>query len=461
MSNSFLLQQNQKQLLLPAAMLTSVHILQLTNLQLNSYLHELMISNPMIELKETVSPEIPGSLPIQINYSASSESYHSSNRSDHDPHSDKDQFISEKSCERSAVQDLLLQASALPLSDSCRALLNYLILLLDDNGFLLDSAECIAAELQTTTAKVQECIDILQTLEPIGVGTADVQHALLHQLQVRYGGDAIAASIIENHLEDLACGRIRQIAKKLNVSQQDVKKAKDLIQTLNPKPLNGAGSGLYMHYIIPDVRVITADDGFHCILNDWYIPKIQLSPEYLAILKDKGNDLETRNYLSKCLTQANDISRFVTYRTSTLEQVMTYIIHVQQDFFRLGPGHRVAMSGQQIASYLNLHESTISRAVNGKYFECCWGTFPIRYLFSHSLQSTDLLKQVDYDQIVHGIRQIIASETAGHAYSDEEIMQRLTALGISISRRTVTKYRKVLEIPSSSQRNAAYRNQEK
>ncbi len=458
MSNSFLLQQNQKQLLLPAAMLTSVHILQLTNLQLNSYLHELMIANPMIELKEPASHEIPGPSPIQVDYFPSSESFHSSNRFDIDSDLDKDQFISERSCERSAAQDLLLQASALPLSDSRRTLLNYLILLLDDNGFLLDSAECIAAELQTTTAKVQECIDILQTLEPIGVGCSDAQHALLHQLQVRCGGDAIAASIIENHLEDLACGKIRQIAKKLNVSQQDVKKAKALIQTLNPKPLNGAGSGP-MHYIIPDVRVVTADDGFHCILNDWYLPKIQLSPEYLAILKDKESDLETRNYLSKCLTQANDISRFVTYRTSTLEQVMTYIIHAQQAFFRLGPGHRVAMSGQKIASHLNLHESTISRAVNGKYFECSWGTFPIRYLFSHSLQSTDLLKQVDYDQIVHGIRQIIASEPAGHAYSDEQIMQRLTALGISISRRTVTKYRKILGISSSSQRNAAYRSQ--
>lgn len=131
-----------------------------------------------------------------------------------------------------------------------------------------------------------------------------------------------------------------------------------------------------------------------------------------------------------------------------MQKVMQYILHAQKAFFLSGPGHRTAMNNAEIAAALNLHESTISRAVTGKFFQCKWGVYPLRSLFTHRIH------EADTDQVLLQLQELIAAEPAGAAYSDQQIAEILSQDGVQIARRTVVKYRQKLGIPTSRQRNA-------
>lgn len=440
----------QKQTLLTAAMLTSVHILQLTNQQLGSYIHELMVSNPMVDMDQSTPAETPQ---VKFDFFAP-EVTRSAPSGDSSGGTDPGALAAEPTQRRSLAEDLLLQAAALALPRQEQGVLDYLILLLDDNGFLLDEPEQLAQEMHQPPEIVRRCIGLLQTLEPVGVGTRGIRECLLLQLERRGMADSLAAQLVREHLPDLAEGRLAKAARALHTSREQIREAAELIRTLEPKPFNGAANSRYTQFVTPDILVVQQGDEFQCFLNDRYLPRLTLNQDYVNLLKEQGGDNETRKYLSSCLTQVNEVSRFITYRASTLQRVMAYVLTVQRNFFLYGPGHRVAMSNQQIAEALELHESTISRAVSGKYFSCAWGVFPLKSLFAHSLPARTTTGQAEYDQTLALIRELIGQEPPQAAYSDEQLAAELAKRGIAISRRTVAKYRQAMDIPNSTQRNA-------
>lgn len=203
-------------------------------------------------------------------------------------------------------------------------------------------------------------------------------------------------------------------------------------------------------YILPDFYVLEDNGQLRCILNDYFLPKIQIDPSYSELVKNKLLSPADSEYIQKQYGQAQEIVKFLSYRKSTLQRVVEYILVVQADFFHQGPGHRVALGNREIAEALSLHESTISRAVSGKFFECKWGVFPLKSLFVHST-GTDA---DSFDHILQRLQQLIASEPSGAAYSDQHLTDLLAAEGIPIARRTVAKYRSSLGIPPASRRNA-------
>lgn len=450
------LQLSQKQSLVTAAMMTSLQILQMTNLQLQSYVQNLMNSNVVIDISAAAENPTDVPLPVQFDYydpyAAQMEYSHSS--APVNPDADREQFIRDKARENSIILDLDEQASILPLCKEERLIVSYLISLLDKNGRLEESDEELSALLGQDLMVVHRCVEALQSLEPAGVGTRSLSECLILQLRRMPEDTTLAQRIVEGFLPELSKKQYRVIAKTLNVPTNAIIAACEQICSTNPKPLNGLSDEDTTGYVVPDIRVVCDENGLHCILNDRFIPKIRIDPHYLALLRDKGFDKDAREYLQKCYTQASDIQRYISYRSSTLQLVMEYILRTQQAFFREGPGHRVSMSNREIADALNLHDSTISRAISGKYFECDWGVFPLKSLFSRSLQAADPEQSVDYDHVIGIMKKMIVAEPADRPLSDQAISDALADMGITLSRRTVSKYRGEQKIPSAAARSA-------
>ena len=160
---------------------------------------------------------------------------------------------------------------------------------------------------------------------------------------------------------------------------------------------------------------------------------------------------EDCEYLQKNYKQAAEVIKFLAYRKSTLQKVVEYVMQAQADFFHNGPGHRVALGNREIAQALSLHESTVSRAVSGKFFECKWGVFPLKSLFVHSTGGRQ--EGGSFDRILQRLQTLISAEPPGAAYSDQQLSAMLTAQGLPVARRTVAKYRQMLGIPTAGQRS--------
>ena len=289
-------------------------------------------------------------------------------------------------------------------------------------------------------------------MEPAGVGAADLKECLRLQLVRSVRPDAIALQIVDGFLESMARQQYSAIAKALHVPKAQVLRACDRIRALNPRPLNGLGGDVTTQYILPDFYVLEDNGQLRCILNDYFLPKIQIDPSHSELVKNKLLSPTDSEYIQNQYGQAQEIVKFLSYRKSTLQPVVEYILVVQADFFHQGPGHRVALGNREIAEALSLHESTISRAASGKFFECKWGVFPLRSLFVHSAGNQQ--EGGSFDQVLQGLQELIKAEPPGAAYSDQQLAAQLTAQGLPVARPTVAKYRQMLGIPTASQRNS-------
>lgn len=431
----------QKQGLSPA-MQTSMHLLQMNNLQLRTYISDLMYRNPVVELE---CPEID----FQANPFERSRGVRSNHLSDQQD--EQDDTPMERSAEQDPLHDLFLQSAALDLKQSDAEILRYLILSLDENGFLTESISESASILHVSESQVQTNVQRLQSMEPAGIGAANLSECLVLQLERLTPVNAVAVQIATSHLDELAKQQTGTIAKALGVTRAEVHEACELIRTLNPRPMNGLGACSETPYILPDFYITEENGELHLMMNDYYLPKITIDPVYQQILQSDMLDKSDQEYIQKNYKEATEVVNFISYRKSTMQKVMQYILRAQKAFFLSGPGYRTAMNNAEIAAALDLHESTISRAVTGKFFECKWGVFPLRSLFTHRIHESDT------DQVMLQLQELIAAEPKGAAYSDQQLADMLSKEGMQIARRTVVKYRQKLGIPTSRQRNAQKR----
>ena len=417
---------------------TYMHLLQLNNLQLRGYLGDLMTSNATVELEYPEIDYRPG--PFTKRGGATSG----------EPSDSREQLLEDKASESSALHDLFLQSAAMRLSSALRQMTDYLILSLDENGFLRESAGAVARALGVPLETVQQGIRLLQSMEPAGVGAANLTDCLRLQLLRLEPVDDIALQIVAAHLPDMARQQYAGIAKALFVPKARVLRSCGLIRSLNPKPLNGQSGEAMTPFILPDFYVVEDGGQLRCMMNDYYLPKIRIDPSYRALLREKALSPEDSAYICSNYQQATDVVKFLSYRKATLQRVVEYILRAQADFFRYGSGHRAAMHNAEIAQALSLHESTVSRAVNGKFFECKWGVFPLKSLFAHSAGGQN--EGCSVDELLQRLSALIASESPDAPCNDQLLAERLSAQGVSIARRTVAKYRQMLGIPTAGKR---------
>lgn len=343
------------------------------------------------------------------------------------------------------------QLSLVVLSDPVREAANLIIGNLDENGYLTMSLEEMAAPGEFPLPVLQEALQVVQSLDPAGVGARDLRECLLLQLASRNARGGVAWQIVSDHLHLLEAHKKKELARALGRPLEHVEVAIRVIQQLDPRPgLRYSGPGA--RHVEPDVYIFKEGDDYIIQLNDDDIPQLRLNTDYRQMIRrDQEPDKDVRNYVKDRYASALQLIKNIEQRKQTILRVCQAIVRRQRDFLEHGIDHLKPMMIKEVAEEIGVHASTVSRAVANKYAHTPQGVFELRYFFSEAVQGpsgaeTPLLL------LKRRVKKMIEEEDPRHPLTDEQITQRLRAEGIQVTRRTVAKYREDMKIPSTHQR---------
>ena len=346
---------------------------------------------------------------------------------------------------------LLHQLLTVELTDLEYDVIQYMVYSLDSKGYIEEELSDIARRFDTTIAFVEKQLKLLQSLDPAGVCARNLGECLLLQLNREHEKDSIACTIVSEYLEFLGKNQLHVIAKKMKLPLEDIIKACEHIKELNPKPGSGFDTRGYLKYITPDVTVVRLSNYYEILLNEYTYPKIGINHFYKQVL-EKETSKETQSYIVDKIRQAEWIQNCIGQRNSTLMRVSKTIVDYQNAFFEFGTGHLKPLRLQDVARMLEIHESTVSRAIRDKYLQCSWGIFPMKYFFSKSISAERSGVKITTEQVKNTLIAVIEEEDKKKPLSDRAITERLVERGVKISRRTVAKYREELGIKDASGR---------
>ncbi len=339
------------------------------------------------------------------------------------------------------------QLHRLRLPKSLAALCGYLTELVDEDGYLSQEDLDGLTGLKLPQALTERALEILQSLDPPGVGARSLSECLLLQLSRRGGEERAAMDIAARFLPELGRKHYAAIAQKLGVEVEDVRRAERIIAALEPYPGRAFQPAGPTAYIRPDVFIAELDGELKVVLNDYYLPRVSVNDYYLRLLKT-SDEKETRDYLRQKLQQAKWLLDSLERRGSTLRRCASAVLEVQRPFFAGQTGELMPMTLSDLAERLELHPSTVSRAVRGKYLQCRQGTYPLRYFFSRPVSGGAVSRQA----VKQILLTLVREEDPRHPLSDQALCRLLADRGIRVARRTVTKYRLELGVGSSTAR---------
>lgn len=329
-------------------------------------------------------------------------------------------------------------------------LISYLIGCLDENGYLKIDLEAVAKKFAVSDADMKEALIEIQSLEPAGVAARDLQECLWLQLERLHPFHELAEQVISDYFMLFADKKWKDIARKLGVELKEIQEVFDLVQTLNPRPAS-AFQNEVAPYITPEVVIQWEDGAFSVSIYDDVLPKIRFNEGYFRKFQADG-DQQVNRFLQEKKADFQWIARSIEQRKETLLRVTMKIVEKQPDYFWKGPNYLLPMTMKEIADELEIHESTVSRAVREKYAQTPFGTIELRSFFSSTIKTTSF-ENTSSEQAKNAISEMVKVEDKKKPLSDQIIVQRLEEeKGIVISRRTVAKYRDQLKIPSSSKR---------
>jgi RNA polymerase sigma-54 factor len=299
---------------------------------------------------------------------------------------------------------------------------------------------------------VENALLTLQKLDPPGVGARDLKECLVLQLEPDTPHlDAVRALIL-NHLEDIGANRLPLIHKKTGYDLAVIREAIEVIHRLNPNP-GARFSSDNIPYVTPDVVVERDDEtGEYSVrlVGDW-VPDVHIPRSVIELARNKSEDPQARKYIRAKIQAAQWLMDAVQQRRNTLEKVTKAIIRRQRAFLDKGPEHVQPLKMQEIADEVGVHVTTVSRAVDDKWVQTPRGIFPLKRFFGGGTQTTSG-EQVAWEKIKNKLLEMIGNEDKANPLSDEEIVANFQKMDYPVARRTVTKYRKMLNIPSSRQR---------
>ncbi len=359
---------------------------------------------------------------------------------------------------KSVAEALLDQLAFVDLQPRGRLLAEYLIYSLDSRGYLEGSLEEIAAECSTTPeltgVSVEELSSVLRELRSVihpALGARDLRECLLLQLELSGAETPLLRALIENHLEDITTNRLPRIAKATGRTLEEVKLAIDSLRALDPAPGGEFGENTAA-VITPDVAVEEIDGKFEVRLTRQRSTELRLSPTYRQLLRDNKKDRQLALFVKKRVESARWFIDAIQQRQSTLERIARCLFTRQEEFLEKGVRSLHPLRMQEVADEVGVHISTVSRAVSGKYAETPRGIFPLKYFFTGGTtkESGEVASQA---AIKNRLAELVRQEDGANPLSDDQLALLLGQRDrIRIARRTVTKYRKALSIPSSSQR---------
>ena len=359
-----------------------------------------------------------------------------------------DSIVGSETLQQHLVEQL--QTSELNVAD--RKIAELIIGNIDDVGFLQSSVEEMAQNTGVAEAKLQSVLELIQTFHPVGVGARDLRDCLLIQLRRLGKEDSMEYRIIFSHLDDLGKRRFPEIARKLGTSVEQIQKCANLIATLDPKP-GQIFAPDPNNYVLPDVGVEKVGDGWQITLNGDQIPHLRISNTYKDLMARDGNPMEVRDYIREKIRSGKFLIKSIHQRQQTISNIAHEIVARQKEFFDVGPTALKPMTMVQIADVVGVHETTVSRAISGKYISTPWGVFEMKYFFTPGYQMAggDTMSNTS---VKNAIAELVKTEDTRRPLSDKEIVDILTERGIPIARRTVAKYRAELGVLPSNMRKS-------
>eukprot|EP00913_Durusdinium_trenchii_P023389 g21967.t1 len=334
----------------------------------------------------------------------------------------------------------------------------YLIQNLDANGRLQSSLpEIVEAYVLVHGSsleldKAQEALRLIQRLDPLGVGARDYKECLLLQLTPTTPYRDVLATLITSHLDDVEKNRLPVIQRKTGYTIETIKAAIEELVHLNPWPGRGFEESTNQN-VTPDLAVERDENGKYTVrLLDEYTPQLHISRRYIQLLKNNPDEA-TKEYIKKKIESARWLIDSIEQRYSTLKRVAQAIVDYQTEFLDKGPDFIVPLKMQQIADEVDppVHVTTVSRAVDGKWIQAPRGLFPLKRFFGGGTQNAEG-EEVAWENIRRKLKEIVDGEDKQNPLSDDALVKALAEQGITLARRTVTKYRKAMNIPSSRQR---------
>lgn len=382
---------------------------------------------------------------------------------------DDEERVIPLSGEQSFQERLTEQLHLLYLDDEQFLIADTIIGNLDESGYLKREVEAIvddlafSANITTTEARVEEVLQVIQELDPAGVGARDLQECLLIQIRRKQDGNITrhtAKIILEEFFEEFTKKHYDRIIKKLEIDDQDLKEAIDEILKLNPKPGGSMKESAKNHQqIVPDFMLAETDGRLELSLNSRNAPELKVSKEYEQMLrnyaegaKTSKSDKEALVFVKQKLDGAKWFIDAIRQRQQTLLLTMDAIMRYQYEYFLTGDETNLKpMILKDIAEIVGLDISTISRVANSKYVQTNFGIYPLKYFFSESL-STDSGEEVSTREVKTILSDAITAEDKRKPLTDEKLMDLLKDKGYNIARRTVAKYREQLNIPVARMR---------
>lgn len=430
------LENRQTQVLSPQ-MMQSMTILRMSSHELSEYINSMSMENPVMEVTEGAAASTPRFSDSLHFYGTSS----TANPLQWQPDTKDADSLYAQLLHQLAIQHLPKQTVR-----CCRILIENI----NPGGYLDDSLETISLRRSVPLQHLEDALSIVQSMEPAGVGARSLKECLLLQLRTMSKDTSLACQVVESHLNTLAKGQLSIICRDLGCDMAALQKAQKQIQSCTPKPGNGYQSDTEPVYIVPDVFLEIHDGVPEVMYNGFEIPRVNISSYYQQLYL-RTEDADVRKYLTDKIAQVKWVNQCLDQRRSTLLRCAEAIVNYQINFFRNQENCLVPMRLEDIAAVVNLHESTISRAVRDKYLVCQKGIYALSDLFQTGIaqSSGELLSQ---GRLKECIRWMIQSEDCRSPKSDQKISDELNRQGYEISRRTVAKYRMEMGILPASAR---------
>lgn len=473
---SSLLPQLQQKMKLSPQIIQSIEILQLPLLALVEHVQQELVDNPVLE--EVLESKKDESLKEEDDATRSSDN-EDANKDEFDrlgeiaedwrdyysqtavrrnnlseERDQKQEALENTAAKPMSIHDYLMgQMSLVDIPDHLIEACENIIYSIDKAGYLTSPLEEIAQSLEKPLPleEAREALRVIQSLEPPGIGARNLQECLLLQLDKRDPHYQVTKEMLLNHLEDIEMKKYPVIAKKTGQSIDIIKRQIEFIRTLNPKP-GSIFCDESIPYVVPEVKVEYIDGKYEVFLIDnTNLPHLHISSFYKKFLNENGTDNSTLQYIQKKIESAKWLIDAIEQRRNTLYKVACKIVDLQKDFLDEGIHKLHTLKMQDVADVVGVHVSTVSRAIAHKYIQTPQGIFEMKFFFTGGFQNADGSME-SWEAIRQKLAEIIAKENKSSPLSDEEVAEKLHASGVEIARRTVTKYRRIMKIPSSRQR---------
>jgi len=457
-----------QQLIMTPQLQQAIKLLQLSRLELSDLITQEINENPVLDETLAQEPEEKEDAEDKVDAAAAMEDRKKESSDDFDWHDyvdhslapsgsgyfdggERDDYAPAITKKTSFVDHLRWQLHLHDLSDQEMEIGEYIIGNLNKDGYLLLTPDEVAADLGVSKPMVEEVRRRIIRFDPVGVASRDLTECLIAQAELLPCNSDLIKKILLHCMKELERKKYQVIARDLKVPFKDVLEACEIIANMEPRP-GRAFNDNETQYVTPDIYVYKSGDDYVVMLNEDGQPKLRINSFYKNILA--GNTVssdKTKEYIQDKMRSAVWLVKSVYHRQSTIINVMQSIIKFQRDFFDYGPGHLKPLVLRDIAEDVNMHESNVSRITTNKYALTPHGIYDLKYFFNSGLPSDDG-DSIASESVKNMIKELVMSEDARKPFSDQEMVKMLKARRINIARRTVTKYREMLGVLSSSKR---------